>query len=119
MAANNNYASFAGFIQFEPSERQVNNQTVRAVVISAIGSNRRIDVTVWPDFEDVPLSQGDFIAVQGKYSERVQQKPSGESVTYRNLSANKLENLSLKEGGTTAPKAKQKDAPAAAEDFDF
>lgn len=118
--ANSDYAAFAGFVQFKPSERTVNNQKVRSVVISAIGSNKRIDVTIWPDFDSVPLAQGDFIAVQGKYSERASQKPSGEQITYRNLSANKLIHLGNgSPDGAGAPKDKVAEVAQLAEEFDF
>lgn len=84
------YASAAGFIQFDPREREANGQKVRDVSIRAFGGNKTIRVTVWSEFGAVPLAKGDLIFVDGKFSTNQAQNKEGAMVTYFNLSASML-----------------------------
>lgn len=84
------YASAAGFIQFDVKTREVNGQTVRDVAIRAVGSQKLISVTVWPEFDAVELERGDFIAVDGKFKQSLGQAPDGSPREYFNLSASAL-----------------------------
>lgn len=67
------YASVAGFVQKfgdKPAveEREANNQTVRQFVVKALGSQKLIRITVWPEFASTGITAGDFVAVDGKFS---------------------------------------------------
>jgi len=84
------YASAAGFIQFDVKEREVNGQDVRDIVIRAVGSQKRVYITVWPDHEETELNKGDFVAVDGKFQIREKENDEGDSVEYFNLSAGQL-----------------------------
>lgn len=79
------YKPFSGFIQFEPEVYE----NRRSVVIKPIGATGNevplLRVTIWPDFGDVNLSKGDFIAADGKFDT---QTKNGK--TYYNLSASEL-----------------------------
>lgn len=84
------YKAFAGFIQFDPNERETpSKQTLRDVVIQPIGYGSKeipsVRVTVWPEHAGVNLSKGDFIAVQGKFT-----TANVKGKTYFNLSASQL-----------------------------
>lgn len=80
------YATVVGFIQFDPNERDANGQTVRDVVVQAVGSGgKNVRLTVWPEHGGTPLAKGDFVAAQGKFS---QANVNGKE--YLNLSVNDL-----------------------------
>lgn len=84
------YKAFAGFIQFDPNERETpSEQKLRDVVIQPIGYGAKeipsVRVTIWPEFGAVNLSKGDFIAVQGKFT-----TANVKGKTYFNLSASQL-----------------------------
>lgn len=86
------YAAAAGFIQFDPKDREVNGQEVKDIVIRAVGSQRRVYITVWPDHESSfdLLEKGAFVAADGKFAIRTKEDEDGESVDYANLSAGHL-----------------------------
>lgn len=84
------YRTVAGFIQFDPDEAEASGQTIRRVLVQAIGSEGvNIRVTVWPEYDAVPLNRGDFIIAQGKF-----EKTTVKGNTYLNLSARSLIRLS-------------------------
>lgn len=80
------YNTVAGFVQFDVNEREAAGQTVRDVVIQAVGSGgQNVKITVWPEFASAAIAKGDYVAAQGKFtSEKVGDK------TYNNLSASSL-----------------------------
>lgn len=99
------YRSFAGFVQFDPSERQVGENTVRNVRIQAVNTDKIVDVTLWDSHDDIVVNKNDFIFVQGKFTTR----ESGDN-TYYNLSASQLIVLAGPVS-TTAPAPKAPKAP--------
>lgn len=117
------YVTIAGLIQFDPRTRQVKDKTVRDITVRAIGNNKLVSVTVWPDKDNIPLSKGDFVVADGKFSSSMAQNKNGEQQTYYNLSANTLIRFAGEGGEASAPAAKTA-APAAAtapsvDDFPF
>lgn len=84
------YVTIAGLVQFDPRTRKAGDKEVRDVLIRAIGSNQNFSVTIWPEKADIAISKGDFLVVDGKYSQSVGQNKQGEQVTYHNVSANSL-----------------------------
>jgi hypothetical protein len=70
------YATANGFIQFPVEEREVNGQTVRDITIRTPGSRevpgggQLIRITVWPEFSDVDLKEGDWVGADGKLEVR-------------------------------------------------
>lgn len=86
------YATAVGFIQFPVEDRELpSGQEVRDVTIRTLGLDAPlVRITVWPEFADVELDEGDFIAVDGEYTERTAQNKGGENRTYRNMSAKRL-----------------------------
>lgn len=84
------YKAFAGFIQFDPNERETpGGQKLRDVVIQPIGYGAKeipsVRVTIWPEFDGVELAKGDFIATQGKFT-----TANVKGKTYFNLSASQV-----------------------------
>jgi hypothetical protein len=89
--ADKDYKSVAGFIQFDPEEREVNGQTIRDVTIRALGSEcPYIKVTVWEEFADIELERGQFLAVDGAFEARVAPNKAGVQTTYLNISAKSI-----------------------------
>jgi hypothetical protein len=83
------YLVAAGFIQKFPNKdavsvREANGQKVRDITIKAVGSQKLIRVTVWPEFESVDLGEGYYVAVEGKYS------ASGDNGQFHNISAARI-----------------------------
>ena len=103
------YIGISGFIQFDPRERKVGERTVRDIVIRQTGSaGMNVSVTLWPDFKDVAVKKGDFVAVEGKHSTNKQG-----DVTYHNLSAQRIlvqESVEAPKPGTTNTESSDDDS---------
>jgi len=115
------YITVAGIIQFDPRERSAAGKDVRDVAVRAIGNNKMVNITVWPENDSIPLQKGDFIVADGKFTSTPGQNKEGEAVTYNNLSATVIHNLT---GSVAAPtkKAAKKEAAVtsdAGDDFPF
>lgn len=67
------------------TEREVSSQTVREFTIKAVGSQKLIKVTLFPEFADVAIEKGTGVFVDGKYTVNTQ----GER-TYYNLTATSI-----------------------------
>ena len=80
------YATAAGFVQFDIDERDVGDQTVRDVTIRTLGAEGKlVKITVWPEFDEAVIERGDFVAADGEF----QTRQVGDK-TYLNLNAKKL-----------------------------
>lgn len=111
----NQYLSVGGVVAFEPEDREVGGKQIRSVVLTPFGAGavRRIYCTVWDQHAGIPISQGDFLLVNGKYTTREGQATDGDPVTYHNLSVSSLVVLAPQEAsaepvkkGRTAAKPK-------------
>ena len=112
------YVTIAGLVQFDPRNRSAGGKEVRDVVIRAIGSNKNFSITIWPENSNVPISKGDFLVADGKYTQSVGQNKDGEQTTWHNLSANTI----IRIAGDATPQATATPvaAPAASsDDFPF
>ena len=96
------YITIAGIVQFDPRTRTAGDKQVRDVVLRAIGSNKNFSVTIWPEKASIPISKGDFLVCDGKYSSSVGQNKNGEQVTYNNLSATTVIRIAGEGAATTA-----------------
>lgn len=79
------YITVAGFIQFPVEEAHIEalNTDVRRATIKNIGeAGALISISFFPEFDELELNEGDFIAVDGKYN----QNDTGDKV-YHNLTA--------------------------------
>lgn len=90
------YAVVAGFIQDfgDPAkavtERDANGKAVREVTVRALGTQKNVRITVWPEYKDVAISAGDFVVAEGKFTTNLGQAKDGSPREYLNLSANRL-----------------------------
>lgn len=112
------YRSISGFIQFEPNDREAAGKQVRDISVRLSNTKgTQVRVTMWPDFKDVSLAKGDFIAIEGKYTEVTKDNQDGDPVTYKNLSAQ----LVYKDGktyrGSKPATTSQESTPAEDEPF--
>jgi hypothetical protein len=112
------YITVAGIIQFDPRERSAAGKDVRDVAVRAIGNNKMVNITVWPENNDVPLNKGDFIVADGKFTSSPGQNKAGEAVTYNNLSATVIYNLTGSVSAQPKKKAADKEAAVAGESGD-
>lgn len=96
------------------SDGKVGDQDVRrALVRIANTQNKVVRATVWPNFEAIPLSQGDWVGVEGPLEAYEGTNQSGQPQTYWNISVKRLTVLSSTAGSGAPPK---KAAPKANED---
>lgn len=87
------YASAAGFVQFDPQEREANGQTVVDYTIKTPGMDGQlIRVTVWPELQGDDIAKGDFLAVDGKLTISSYEK-DGEKRQSIQISARQLATL--------------------------
>lgn len=89
MSEKNVYADAAGWIQKfgdKPAvnERDYNGGIVRDFTIKAVGGNKLVRISVFPEFDCV-IPEDAFIAVEGKFTKR-----EHEGNTYLNITASKL-----------------------------
>jgi hypothetical protein len=111
------YAGAAGFVQFDPREKDVNGQEIRELTIKAFGTQKLIQITLWPEYAGVEVKKGDFVAVDGKFTSSLGQKrTTGETVEYIQITPYSLVVLPAVEKAER--KVVQKAAPAAAADSD-
>lgn len=105
------YKTVAGFVQFDPNERESNGKTLQDALIQNVSQNIDVRVTIWPEL-GVKVKKGDFIAASGKYSER-----DTNGRTYRNLSAKNIVVLAGTEAAKTV--VNSLDKPATVDDPGF
>jgi hypothetical protein len=83
------FASIAGFIQFDIEEREYNDGIIRDATIRSLASGDLCRISFFPDFEEVELERGDFIAVDAKVMERDVETDEGKR-TYVNFTARRV-----------------------------
>lgn len=117
------YITVAGIVQFDPRDRTAGGKDVRDVAVRSIGNNKLVNITVWPENDNVPLNKGDFIVADGKFSQSMGQNRNGEQQTYYNLSATTILNLTPAETPmpSSVKKTKKSDAveTTTTDDFPF
>ena len=85
--ADKEYKTVTGFVQFDVETAEVNNQEIRRVTVQAAGSEGPlVTVTVWPEFDNIEINKGDFLAANGTFEAR---EGKGGKV-FLNLSASRL-----------------------------
>ena len=89
--ADKEYATVAGFVQFDPVWRG-EDENLLGVTVQHLGSQELRSITIWPEFDEEVTSdieKGDFIAVNGVLNEYEYEK-DGETFTGYGVSANRL-----------------------------
>lgn len=84
------YATAIGFVQFPVEEREANGNKVRDFTIrtpgtAASGGGALVRCTLWPEFEDTSVDEGDFVAIDGKFESR-----DVKGKTYFNINVRRL-----------------------------
>lgn len=74
------YAGVTGIVQFDPKEREVNGKAVVDIAVRAAGSQKLVNLTIWPEFQlAAPIKKGDGIIADGSFETRVYQNQAGET----------------------------------------
>ena len=97
------YRTITGFVQFDPTDRDVNGKDVRSVTVKQTGlkdQSQLVSITVWPDHAHVEIEKGDFVAIDGKFSVNKGKDGEGNPKTYFNLSASTILVLGKGDKGT-------------------
>jgi hypothetical protein len=103
--ADKEYGSVEGFIQFEVEERELEgDRVVRDATVRSIATGDLVRITLWPDFEDVDVEKGDWLAADGQFTSR-----EHKGKTYVNMSPFTV--VALKSVKSSPPEAKEKPAP--------
>lgn len=85
------YVTVVGFVQFDPNEREYDGGQLRDISVKPPGDpDKLIRVTLWPEWEDVPVERGDFVAADGLFSRDTYQANDGTKKTSLQISAKKL-----------------------------
>ena len=84
------FRTVLGFVQFPVEEREAAGQTVRDVTIRQVGSEGPyIRITLWPEFAETAIEEGDFVAIDGPFEVRIVDTDDGQK-QYLNVSAGRV-----------------------------
>lgn len=76
--ADKQYAGVAGIVQFDPKTREANGKTVTDIAVRAAGSQKLVNITVWPEYQlAAPIKKGDGIIADGSFEQRTYQAQDG------------------------------------------
>lgn len=82
------YVAQAGYVQFDPQERDANGQKVVDFTIKCIGKPVNVRVTLWPELEaGFGVQKGDFVGVEGTFTQSTYQDAEGTQKTSNNINA--------------------------------
>ena len=114
------YRTLFGRVAFDPTETEVAGKSVLKfrIQVSQVGETPLIDVTLWEP-ETTTVSQGNFVALTGKYSSREGQNKEGDPVTYHNISVNEGGLIVLNGAAPAAKKPASKSKSKASADPGF
>ena len=95
MADGKTYVAQDGFVQFDDAqERDANNQKVLDFTIKCTGKPVNVRVTLWPELKDSPdlaeiggIKKGDFVAVEGTFTQSTWQDDAGVKRTSNQINA--------------------------------
>ena len=111
------YAVVGGFVQFEPKVREANGKTVRDVLVKALGTQKMVRITIWPEHDGTEIGEGSLLIAEGKFSQSMGQAQDGSPREYLNLSASKL--VVLPAAAKSERQVIRSAAPAAQSDEDI
>lgn len=95
--AEKKYRTVTGVVQFEPRESETKDGTeIRNITVRQTGFKEnaiRVGATLWPSHSHVEVEKGDFVVLEGSYSQNKGENSDGERITYHNLSVSAILNL--------------------------
>lgn len=62
------YATVAGFVQFDPQWREWEDNEILGITVQSLGSQDLVNISIWPEFDEEvrqDIERGDFVAVNG------------------------------------------------------
>lgn len=96
------YRSVTGFVQFPPRDGEAAGKPIRSLVLNTAGlgdQSQKVYVTVWPSHGAIKIDQGDFLAVEGSFTQNTGVDKDGRKTMYLNLSATRIAKLGSEETG--------------------
>lgn len=93
MAAEKQYRTVTGIVQFDPKEAKAGGKDVRNIVVRQAGFGPtavRVSATIWPSHAHVAVEKGDVVMLDGAYTKNKVAGDDGEERVYHNLSVNQL-----------------------------
>lgn len=102
MAAEKQYRTVVGIVQFEPREGEAGGKAVRNITVRQTGfgpTAPRVSATLWPSHAHVEVNEGDVVVVEGAYTQNKGTDKNENPITYHNLSVNKIAVLAKSDGG--------------------
>ena len=105
MAAEKQYRTVMGIVQFEPREGEAGDKPVRNITVRQTGFGPtavRVSATLWPSHAHVEVEEGDVVVIEGAYTANKTKKQDGSPVTYHNLSVNRIAVLGKSDAGAQA-----------------
>ena len=84
------YGTVTGFVQFDPVEREYSGETLRNLTVRSASTQKNVQVTLWPEFNDIKVNNGDFVAVDGKVTTNTFTDKEGNEREGINISAKRV-----------------------------
>ena len=82
------YVAQAGYVQFDPQERDANGQKLVDFTIKCIGKPVNVRVTLWPELKaGWGVKKGDFVGVEGTFTTSTYQDNEGTQKTSNQINA--------------------------------
>lgn len=103
MAAEKEYRTIVGIVQFDPKEQSAGGKDVRNIVVrnSGFGPTAvRVSATLWPSHDRVAVEKGDVVVLDGVYSKNESTGQDGVKRTFHNLSVNQIAVLGKADSGS-------------------
>ena len=102
MAAEKQFRTVIGIVQFEPKAGEAGGKAVRNIVVRQVGFKEqaiRVSATLWPSHAHVEVNEGDVVVLEGSYTQNKSTAQDGTPRTYHNMSVNKIAVLGKADSG--------------------
>lgn len=109
------FRTVSGVVQFEPREGKAGDKEVRNITVRTTGLKEqsiKVGATLWPSHAHVAVDKGDFVVLEGKFSQNKGTNQQGDPVTYNNMSVTGILNLGTLDSGDDVETANNKRSDA-------
>lgn len=91
--AESQFRTVSGVVQFEPREGNAGGKEVRNITVRTAGLREqsvKVGATLWPSHAHIAVDKGDFVVLEGKFSQNKGTNQQGDPVTYNNMSVTNI-----------------------------
>lgn len=102
MAAEKQYRTIVGIVQFPPSEGEAGGKPVRKITVRNAGfkeNSARVSATLWPSHSHVEVNEGDVVVMEGTFDRRETTGDDGAKRVFNNLSVSRILVLGASDAG--------------------